>query len=185
MKKYLIIILVLIISLEGAAVLSNDLFFEKVANKEAITRKMSVSDANAIKHAYAAGLVYKSLREILLSHELAKNLTIQLGKLNEIAEVVFKPDQDSSLEMLKDMQNNLIGIYAAKALKDNNSEQKLLSFVGDLAQKKIIILSRDEVNLEVDKKEELRRTFKYKKARELFDEKQKDLETKIMADLSS
>jgi hypothetical protein len=182
-KIYSIVILLFLVVLEIAAVASNDLFFEKVSAQEVAKRNMPANSANAVKHAYAASLVYSGFRKIFFSEKLAKEATIFLGKVNEIAEVIFKPNQDSSLEMMKDLQNNLAGIYAAKFLETDGKNLNRMNFIGDLAEKKILVLSRDDMNLEQEKKSEMRKTFKYKLARNWFDENlselEKDIEMKI------
>lgn len=178
LKITAIIVLISLVTLEIAAVLSNDLYFEKVAAKEVRKRKMPSHTANAVKHAYAASLVYSGFRTVYFSENIAKNATIFFGKINEMAEVVFKPNQDSTLEMMKDLQNNLIGIHAAKWLEENE-EQDRLDFIGSLAERKILILFREEIALPDEEKLKAKRSSSYREAEKWFEENRKEIEENI------
>ncbi len=170
-RKTLICIILVIIAIELVAVLSNNFFFEKVSAKEAAMRSLTAVSGNAIKHAYASSIVYSRLRDIFVSESIAEEITIALGKANEIAEIIFKPQQDTTLEMLKDLQNNLLGICAAKLIEenpDNPAIQDRISLIGNLAQNDRLILTRDNVILSKELKEKISGTRSYETAVELF-----------------
>ncbi len=149
---------------EISVVLSNNLFFEKIATKEVLERSMPKSTANAVKHAYAASLIYSTFRTFFFTENAAKNITIFLGKTNEIAEVIFKPHQDSTLEMMKDLGNNLFGICAGKLIEEsrnNLAKNDRIDLIGDLAERKILFLSREDIVLDEVFKEESRKSSSY------------------------
>ncbi|MDX2082364.1 MAG: hypothetical protein SFV53_00020 [Rickettsiales bacterium] len=172
-KSVIVIILLAIIAIEISTVLANNLFFEKVALKEAEKRSMPKETSNAIKHAYAASLIYSTLRSLFLSENIAKNITIFLGKANEIAEIIFKPNQDSTLEMIKDLNNNLLGVCAGKWIEENSENpamQERLAFIGNLAQRKKLFLWRSDVVLSEKQKNELGKSPSYFTAAKFFEE---------------
>lgn len=173
LKITLVAICFILILAEVSVVLCNNLYFEKVAVAETTKRSMPKSSANAIKHAYAASLIYSAFRAFFFTQKSAQNLTILLGKSNEIAETIFKPHQDSSLEMLKDLNNNLLGICAGKWIeenRDNPAMQDRIGFIGNLAERNKIILSREDIFLDAAQKEIARKSFSYALASKLFEE---------------
>lgn len=178
LRNICVLALLFLVTAEIAAVASNYWFFEKVAKKEAAKRSMPVISANAIKHAYTASLVYSTLRTLFISEDVAKNITIFLGKTNEIAETIFKPRQDSTLEMMKDLSNNLIGICAGKLIEENHNNPAMddrLSVIGSLAERKMLILSRADVPASDVEKEETAKSYDYLKAARWFDENQEKI----------
>ena len=144
--KILCIFVIFIAALELITISINDSFFKKVSNEEALKRGLDKSVGNSIKHAYAASLVYSALRTIYFSENFAENTVIFLGKSNEIAEIIFRPQRDSTLEMMKDLGNNLIGIEAAKWLEQNKMER--LSLIGKLAEENILFVNQKDVFLD-------------------------------------
>lgn len=173
LKYTALAILIFLIAIELSAILANDFFFEKVAKKEVQKRDLPEISANAIKHTYAASLVYSGLRSIYFSTDKAKNITIFLGKVNEVAERIFKFPKDSTLEMMKDLENNLIGICAARWLEENSDNpltQDRLDFIGILAEKKHLILSPEEIILPPEEKEPAAKSSNYSAAVKWFSE---------------
>ena len=175
MKKTILITLLFLLALEVSAVVLNDFFFEKVAEREVAKRQMPKETANAVKHSYAASLVYSGFRQIYLSETAAKNATILLGKVNEIAEIIFKTNRDSTLEMMKDLENNLLGIVAAQWLEEHPSNDRI-RFVGDLAERKILILSGEDVVLPDEEKSLAKVSTDYFLAVKWFEENQGEIE---------
>ncbi len=164
LKNILVYTALLIAAAEISAVLSNNLFFEKIATKEVLKRSMPKSTANAVKHAYAASIIYSTFRTFFFTENAAKNITIFLGKTNEIAEVIFKPHQDSTLEMMKDLGNNLLGICAGKLIEENRDNPAMddrISVIGHLAERKELFLSREDIILDEVFKEESRKSSSY------------------------
>lgn len=173
LKNTAIAILIFLIALEISALLANDFFFEKAAKKEVQKRALVEISANAIKHSYASSLVYSGLRKIYFSSDGAKNMTIFLGKVNELAELAFKSPKDSTLEMMKDLENNLIGICAAKWLEENNDNpltQDRLDFIGILAERKSLIIAPEEIILSQEEKAEAEKSSNYSTAVKWFAE---------------
>ncbi len=184
-KKLKILAVILIFFLIGAeilAVMANNFFFEKVSATEVKKRSMPAITSNSVKHAYASSLLYSGLRKLYFSKDSAKNITIFLGKLNEIAEVIFKPNQDSSLEMMKDLTNNVLGICAANWIEENSGNPLSLSrleFIGFLAESKILILLHEDLPLISDEeKAAAKKSFEYSLAKKWFNEN----EEKIICD---
>lgn len=173
--KILLMLLIALLALEGSVVLLNDFFFEKVAAREIAARQMPKETANAVKHAYAASLLYSGLRTIFFSKNAAKNVTIFCGKANEVAEIVFKTNRDSTLEMMKDLENNLIGIVAAEWLEKNPKKNRI-KFIGDLAEKKILILSYEDVVLPDAEKRPARIAASYSEAAKWFEKNREEIE---------
>ncbi len=173
--KILLILLIVLLALEGSVVILNDFFFEKVAAREIAARQMPKETANAVKHAYAASLLYSGFRTIFLSKNAAKSATIFFGKVNEVAEIVFKTNPDSTLEMMKDLENNLIGIVAAEWLEENHNDNRI-GFIGDLAEKKILILSYEDVVLPDEEKRQARISADYFMAVKWFEENRGEIE---------
>lgn len=180
--KYIAVaILIFFVLAEVSVVLSNDLFFEKVAKKEVAKRSMPVSTANAVKHAYAASLLYSAFRNIFFTENAAKNSTIFLGEVNEVVELFFKSKTDSTLEMMKDLENNLIGIYAAKWLEENpekTANLEKIGFIGQLAEEEILILSTKNILLSKEKKAELEKSPNFFVAKKWFEENKGAIERK-------
>ena len=181
LKIVAISILLFLVALEISVVLANDLFFEKAAAKETKKRLMPASAANAVKHAYAASLLYSTFRNIYFSENSARNITIFFGKINEVAEMIFKPHPDSSLEMMKDLNNNVVGICAAKWIEENRQNplaQDRIGFIGFLAEQNKLILSREDVPLSEEEKNKSRKISSYSVAKKWFNEN----EEKIICD---
>ena len=182
LKMLAVILVFFLIGAEILAVMANNFFFEKVSATEVRKRSMPAITSNSVKHAYASSLVYSGLRKLYFSKDSAKNITIFLGKLNEIAEVIFKPNQDSSLEMMKDLTNNVLGICAANWIEENSGNPLSLSrleFIGFLAESKILILLREDLPLISDEeKAAAKKSFEYSLAKKWFNEN----EEKIICD---
>ena len=175
LKNTAIAILIFVILLEISALLANDFFFEKLAKKEVQKRDLPAISANAIKHTYAASLLYSGLRNIYFSADSAQKITIFLGKVNEIAEMIFKSPKDSTLEMMKDLENNLIGICAAKWLEENSDNpltQDRLDFIGIIAEKKHLIITTEEIVLPPEEKEQAGKFSNFSAAVKWFAERE-------------
>ncbi len=186
LKYSALAIVIFLITLELSAILANDFFFEKVAKEEVQKRSLPKVSANAIKHTYAASLVYSGLRNIYFSSDKAKNITIFLGKINELAELAFKSPKDSTLEMMKDLENNLIGICAARWLEENSDNplnHDRLDFIGILAEKKHLIISPEEIFLQPEEKEQAKKSSNYSAAVKWFSENEPKLSCAERLDL--
>jgi hypothetical protein len=164
-------ILAIFIVLEFAAVLSNKWYFEKISVVEVRKRELNLDAANAVKHAYAASLVHGFFRNIWMGKRVSRGVTIFFGELNEVAEVFFRPTKDSTLEMMKDMHNNIVGIYVSEWLETNEDKVKgrdRMTVIGDLAQNQILLLSGEDILLSDQEKAIDRRTTDFWVARNWF-----------------
>ncbi|MES2961688.1 MAG: hypothetical protein V4694_04830, partial [Pseudomonadota bacterium] len=150
--KIFCIFVIFIAAIETTTVTLNNSFFKKVSNEEALKRGLDKSTGNAIKHAYAASLLYSALRTIYFSENFAENTVIFLGNSNEVAEIIFRPRRDSTLEMMKDLGNNLIGIEAAKWLEKNEMGRQMgrLNLIGELAEENILFVNQKDVFLDAE-----------------------------------
>lgn len=84
--------------------------------------------ANAIKHAYAAAQVYHAFTRVGFSDVHAQQGTVLLGYVNEYLERLMPTNNpDSTLEMMKDMHNNMAGVFAARWLEKHQTEADGLS----------------------------------------------------------
>lgn len=86
--------------------------FAHVARQMVQEARLPAGHANAVKHAYAAAQTYRAIRLLGVPEASARALVIWLGEQNEWMESVVRPN-DTTLEMLKDLCNNRIGITAA------------------------------------------------------------------------
>jgi len=85
--------------------------------------------ANAVKHAYAAGQLYQTLRTVM-EPDTAQNTVLTLGLLNEYAEKITKfSNPDSVSEVMKDFYNNQAGITAAHWHAENKIDKPFLETI--------------------------------------------------------
>ena len=113
--------------------------------------------ANALKHAEAAAALYSILRFAGVSAEASERGVIRLGIINEQVEIYVKRgSKDSTLEMMRDLHNNMVGITVAKwrhssAAPDRRSRPEQ---VVALARDGVLLRSRHDISLSP---EEIRR----------------------------
>ncbi len=153
LKKVAGILIIMAFAALLSAYLANQ-WFEKESSAEIKREHISNGSVNAIKHAYAASLVYFIIRDIGIGKNAAEKIVIILGNTNEIAERIFfqGKHKDSTLEIIKDLHNNYVGIKSAKWLEDNKDKYTRLNLIAKLARDKILIISANEYNLEnIDK----------------------------------
>lgn len=107
--------------------------------------------ANAFKHSGAAKDVYRAL--VVLSIEDAEERVIRLGLLNERVEQYAKSySPDSTLEMAKDMQNNLVGIAAAAWQLKHQNETCTDPLLVVLAKGGVLAVSGETLAMLADEK---------------------------------
>jgi hypothetical protein len=71
--------------------------------------------ANALKHAEAASTLYSMLRFAGVSARASERVVIRLGIINEYIEMYVKRGRkDSTLEMMRDLHSNMVGISVAR-----------------------------------------------------------------------
>lgn len=84
-------------------------------------RNLNPSYRNALKHAAAAAGFYAMLRTVGFSRLIAEKTVVELGYLNERAELVFKRGKrDTTAEIIKDLHNNMVGIGVAHWMEGLN-----------------------------------------------------------------
>jgi hypothetical protein len=98
---------------------------------------------NALKHASASSYLYSGLRLLGLPEAIAEEMVVRCGMVNEFAELYVKRGKpDTTLEIMKDLQNNMVGIGVAKWLENNSAETRVTLFV-ELGQQGILALSQN------------------------------------------
>jgi hypothetical protein len=112
--------------------------------------------ADALKHAEAAATLYSILRLIGASDRTSERVTIRLGIINEYAEIYVKLGRkDSTLEMMRDLHNNMVGIAVAKWRNNTGADRRGRSEqLVALARVGVLLQSEDDVRLS---REEMRR----------------------------
>lgn len=147
MKKLLLLLLLPVL-----AVVAFYLWHEKHSDLLADQQGLSGEAANGLKHSNAGAEVYQLLRLTGLSSTAAEKHVVFLGVANERLEQWVKVNKpDSTLEMMKDLHNNFVGIVAAQWLENHAGarEDALIK----LAHGHVLLLGRDEVALDSYAKE--------------------------------
>ncbi|HZO44559.1 MAG TPA: hypothetical protein VFB68_01640 [Xanthobacteraceae bacterium] len=106
--------------------------------------------ANALKHADAAATVYSVLRLVGVSAGAAENSAVKLGIINEQVEIYVKRgSKDSTIEMMRDFHNNMVGITVAKwrySLTASDRRSRSEQLVA-LARTGVLLRSRHDISL--------------------------------------
>jgi len=107
--------------------------------------------ANALKHAEAASTLYSMLRLMGVNGRASARIVVRLGIINEHVEIYVKRgSKDTTLEMMRDLQSNMVGIVVAKwrdesaAASDRRSRSEQLVA---LARAGVLLWSADGINL--------------------------------------
>lgn len=109
--------------------------------QEAARRGLKHQAENGMKHTYAACMLQELLRNLNFSREHTRNIVNGLGTLNEYVERLIKVPRDSTLEMQKDLENNLIGIEMGEWLEGQPllRPKNRLRLIGLLAEQGVLI----------------------------------------------
>jgi len=183
-KKPLIFFLILLTVLTTIAILSNEWYFEKASSAEAKKRNLEQVSANAIKHAYAASLFHGALQDAWMGRRISRGVVVFFGEVNEVAELIFRPKKDSTLEIMKDLHNNMVGVCVSEWLKDNNIRQNRLMVMGEFAKKRLLMSSREDINLKDEEKEIARKTSDFWIAKKWFEKNKWDIIRKVRRELA-
>jgi hypothetical protein len=126
--------------------------FQTIANRVQAQHGFDSNKANAIKHAYAASQMYRVSRAVGFSEGVSKNIVYFLGDMSERAELLMRGEnKDSTLEIIRDLHNNYVGVCAADVF-DMNVGTSLLDSIVDLANRNVLYNSVNMVSLaEVDR----------------------------------
>lgn len=118
-------------------------WFEVSVRRIVTEQGLDGSYRNALKHASASSYLYSGLRLLGLSEAIAEEMVVRCGMVNEFAELYVKRGKpDTTLEIMKDLQNNMVGIGVAKWLENNSAETRVTLFVV-LGQQDILALSQN------------------------------------------
>lgn len=97
-------------------------WFEASARSIVRERSLDPQFGNAIKHALAASYLYSGLRSVGVPVSVSEAAVIRAGLFNEFAELYIKRGKpDTTEEIMKDLQNNMVGISLAKWLEGNGT----------------------------------------------------------------
>jgi hypothetical protein len=111
--------------------------------------------ANALKHAEAAAALYSTLRFVGVHAQASERIVVGLGIVNEHAELYVKlGSKDSTLEMMRDLHSNMVGISAARwresdSMSDHRSRSEQLVA---LVRACVLLRSEDDVSLPPEEK---------------------------------
>lgn len=108
---------------------------------EVRARNMPMEAENGMKHAYAACQLHTLLRNLGFSRPNARGMVLGLGIMNEFAERVLLFPRDTTLEIRKDLLNNLYGVELSEWLESQPLlyRQRRLTMISTLAQQGILV----------------------------------------------
>ena len=135
-------------------------WFEHQSRVTADRHALDKGYANALKHAEAAAALYSIFRLTGLGDRIAGRIVVRLGIVNEYVETYVKRGgKDSTLEMMRDLQSNMVGITVARSRDGATADRRSRSdqFVA-LARVGVLLRSEDSINL--SSSEETRRAKK-------------------------
>ncbi|RWM87423.1 MAG: hypothetical protein EOR84_29475 [Mesorhizobium sp.] len=124
-------------------------WFEVSVRRIVTEQGLDGSYRNALKHASTSSYLYSGLRLLGLSEAIAEEMVVRCGMVNEFAELYVKRGKpDTTLEIMKDLQNNMVGIGVARWLENNSAETRVTLFVV-LGQQGILALSQNTLGFSV------------------------------------
>ena len=128
-------------------------WFELQSRATADRNALDPGFANALKHADAASTVYSMLRFVGVGAEAAENSVIRLGIINEQVEIYVKRgSKECTLEMMRDLHNNMVGITVAKwrdSMTASDRRTRTEQLVA-LARAGVLLRSRHDISLSPD-----------------------------------
>jgi hypothetical protein len=128
-------------------------WFEVQSRRTADRHALDNGYANALKHAEAAATLFSWLRFVGVRDSASEQIVIRLGIVNEYVEQYVKRGRkDTTLEMMRDLQSNMVGISVARwrdsaAMPDNRSRSEQLV---TLVKAGVLLRSQDDVSLSPD-----------------------------------
>jgi hypothetical protein len=142
--------------------------------------------ANALKHAEAAATLYSIFRLVGTSDRVSERVVVKLGILNEYAEMYVKLGRkDTTLEMMRDLHNNMVGISVARA-RDRGTSSDLGSrseLLVALARAGVLLRSEDDVSLSLEEKRRAKQSTDIKWAISWFDQNKAMIEKRVTQSL--
>lgn len=122
-------------------------WFEASARSIVRERSLDPQFGNAIKHALASSYLYSGLRSVGVPVSVSEAAVIKAGLFNEFAELYIKRGKpDTTAEIMKDLQNNMVGISLAKWLEGNGTAARDDMLVA-LGGRGLLVLSHDDIDL--------------------------------------
>ena len=140
-KKVLVIVLIFILP-----PLAFYGWFEASARSIVRARSLDPEFGNALKHALASSYLYSGLRLMNVPASISEDAIVRVGMLNEFAEFYVKRGSaDTTSEIMKDLQNNMVGVSLAKWLEGNArpARDEMLVALGELG---LLVLSGEELD---------------------------------------
>jgi len=135
--------------------------------------------ANALKHAEAAAALYSTLRFAGVSARMSERIVVGLGIVNEYMELYVKRGRkDSTLEMMRDLHSNMVGISVARwrdsnATSDHRSRSEQLVA---LVRAGVLLRSEDEVSLSPEDMPRAKQSADLNWAMSWFEQNRMDIE---------
>jgi hypothetical protein len=130
-------------------------WFELQSRIAADRHALDAGYANSLKHAEAAAALYSALRFVGVRAQASEQVVVGLGVVNEYAELYVKRGRkDSTLEMMRDLHGNMVGISVARwresgSMSDHRSRSGQLVA---LVRAGVLLRSEDDVSLSPETK---------------------------------
>lgn len=122
-------------------------WFETSARSIVRERSLDPQFGNALKHALASSYLYSGLRLLGIRASVSEAAVIRAGLFNEFAELYVKRGKpDTTAEIMKDLQNNMVGISLAKWLEGNGTAARDDMLVA-LGGRGLLVLSHANIDM--------------------------------------
>jgi hypothetical protein len=123
-------------------------YFEFSADRYVEHHALDPAFGNALKHASAAAFMYRALRLTGIGDSAAEGAVNRMGLWNERAEQLLTGGKrDSTLEMMKDLHNNIVGIGVARWRETSSSAAADLAVLTALGERGILLVSRQQIEV--------------------------------------
>ena len=162
-------------------------WFEVQSRVTADRYALDAGYANALKHAGAAATLYSALRFVGLGDRASERVAVRLGIINEHVETYVKRGRkDSTLEMMRDLHNNMVGIAVAK-WRDSPTTSDRRSRTAQLvalAKAGVLLRSEDDISLSPEETPRARKSADLDWAISWFGQNQAAIEKRALQALS-
>lgn len=140
---------------------------------------------NAIKHAGASADAYRALRLFGVSGGRAEAVVIRVGIVNEWAETWVKRGRpDTTLEMMRDLHNNMVGIGLARWLESHPDVTKSEGF-GRLARSGVLLSSAEDLDAPPEARNQARNEQNLANAIDWFERSKSGIDATVSQALTS
>lgn len=158
-------------------------WFEVQSRVTANRHALDAGYTNALKHAEAAAALYSALRFVGISTGVSERVVVRLGIINEHAETYVKRGRkDSTLEMMRDLHNNMVGIAVAK-WRDSPTASDRRSRTAQLvalAKAGVLLRSEDDISLPPEETHRAKQSADLDWAVSWFGQNQAAIEKRVM-----